>query len=77
VRGRGAELLRVNLLLSLCELERLADSLGMLQLRGLLGGCTPGLVLLEVLAGVRLRLWRRGELLLLVLDVLLRMVVLQ
>jgi hypothetical protein len=77
VRGRGAELLRVSLLLSLRELEGLADCLGMLQLRGLLGGCTPGLVLLELLARVRLRLRRRRELLLLVLDILLRMVVLQ
>jgi hypothetical protein len=33
----------------------------MLQLRGLLGGCTPRLVLLKVLAKVRLRmrLWRK------------------
>jgi hypothetical protein len=43
-----------------------------LQLRGLLGGCTPDLVLLVLLAGVRLRLRLRRKLLLLILDTLLR-----
>jgi hypothetical protein len=38
----------------------------MLQLGRVLGGCTPGLMLLEVLAKVRLRVRLRGELLLLV-----------
>jgi hypothetical protein len=46
----------------------------MLQLGWLLRGCTPGLVLLEVLAKVRLRLRLRCELLLLRRNVVLRVV---
>lgn len=57
-------------LLGLRKLKRLADRLRMLQLRRLLGGCTPRLVLLEVLAGVRLRMRLRSKLLLLVRDAL-------
>jgi hypothetical protein len=63
LRGRGTKLLRVNLLV-VRELKRLAECLGMLQLRRLLGGCTPRLVLLKVLAGVRLRMRLRRKLLL-------------
>jgi hypothetical protein len=59
------------------ELDGLAECLGVLQLRGLLGGCTPGLVLLEVLARVRLRLGLRCKLLLLVVEALLGMAVLR
>jgi hypothetical protein len=74
-RGRAKllRLLRVNLL-PLCNLRRLSKCLRMLQLGWLLGGCTPRLVLLELLAEVRLRLrlrLRRDEALLQRVDVVL------
>jgi len=66
-------LLRVNLL-RWHNLRMLTCGLRMLQLRWLLGGCTSGLMLLEVLAVVRLRLRLLRELLLLILDAVRRTV---